>query len=340
MPRVPRIAVLGCLALLWWAPAPAGAQPGRDPATAARELVRQGRLEEAAPAYTRAVDDHPASLELRKERGRVLGWLRRYAEALSDFDHVLTITPADAEARIRRARVLAWTGQLAVAEAEYRRALADDPRAAEAHTGLGDLLRWQRRHAEAALEYERARAMAPGDPAPLVALARVRAGLDDLAGARALYEEALRVDPGNTDARAGLAQVAAVPASRPFRLDLGFRYEVLDLGLGDWHQETIQLLYRSRRGLAVLAGVDQYRRFDEDDTQVTGGIVWQPADRLALAATVTFGPGADVVAREIYDLEATYQAPDTRVGAPGGLSRGPARRIRRSRLRQRDLPGQ
>ena len=93
------------VALLVAFAATAGAQtPPADPLAEPRALVRAGKLEEAVAAYTRVLEANPEALEARAERGRVLGWLRRFPEALADLDAVLAVMPRDVDVRIGRSR--------------------------------------------------------------------------------------------------------------------------------------------------------------------------------------------------------------------------------------------
>jgi YaiO family outer membrane protein len=286
---------------------PAGAQaPAADPLAAARALGRAGRLEDAATAYTAILAADPADLEARKERGRVLGWLGRYAEALEDFDRVLAVVPRDVEARVGKGRVLAYAKRYSEAEGELRGALALEPGAAEALLALGDVLGWQQKYPEATRALEQARLLAPRSPEPWLGLGKLRFWQDDLEGARAAYQAALDLDPGNAEAGQALARIAAIPAPRRFRLDLGYRYETLSQGLSDWHQETARLTVRVAKTTRLFVGVDQYRRFDVDDTQLTiGGAHRLPGD-VTLSGAFTYGIDAEVVARQVYEAEAGY----------------------------------
>ncbi|HEV8306875.1 MAG TPA: YaiO family outer membrane beta-barrel protein [Methylomirabilota bacterium] len=280
---------------------------GSDQLAEARAFVRAGNLEGALAAYTSLLEGTPDDLEARKERGRVLGWLGRHPEALADFDRVLAITPRDVEARIGRGRVLGYARRYAEAEAELRRALTDDPRAAEALLALGDILSWQERYADAARAYAEARAVAPQDPAPLLGLAKLRLWQDDLEGARTIYAAVLQLDPGNLDAIEGLRRIAAIPPPRRFRLDLGYRWETLSGGLSDWHQGTARLTVQVAKTTRLFVGLDQYRRFDFDDTQISlGGAQNLPGD-VTLSGAFTYGIDAEVVARQVYEAEVGYR---------------------------------
>ena len=57
----------------------------------------------------------------------------------------------------------------------------------------------------------------------------------------------------------------------------------------------------------AFVGVEQFRRFDVDDTQVSVGIVQSlPAD-VSIYAAFTYGFDAQVVAREAYEAEVGYR---------------------------------
>jgi YaiO family outer membrane protein len=246
------------------------AAQGSDPIDAGRALARTGRLEDAVAAYTRILEAKPDDLEARKERGRVLGWLGRNHEALDDFDRVLAVTPRDAEARLGRGRILARLQRYPEAEAEYRRAFADDPRAA----------------AEAWVE-----------------IGRVRFWQEDRAGARTAYDEALRLEPTNAEARQGLAVLAAAPSPWQWRLDAGFRFDALTEGNSNWYWEWGRLAFRPWKGTTVIAGIDQYHRFDKNDTQASIGVAQDLPHGFTVSGSFAYGFTPSVVANQIYAVE-------------------------------------
>lgn len=280
-------AVLVLLAIQLMIGSEAISAPRPDSLEAVRALVREGWLDEAVAACTRLLAANPGDLEARKERGKILGWLKRHPEALADYDAVLAVDPRDAEARLGRGRVLGYMGRYRDAEGEHRRALADDPRAtAEALVEIGRLRFWQ----------------------------------EDLAGARTAWTDALAIDPGNADAREGLERLAAIPPPRRFRLDAGFRFDALTGGNSNWYWEWGRLAFRPWQGTTVIGGVDQYYRFDTNDTQLSIGAVQDlPAGFTALV-NLTFGINTSVVASQIYEAEVTQRTWIPRV-VPGLLYR-------------------
>ena len=302
--RLPSV-ILGLLLIAAW-PGILGAQP-INPLAEAQARLRAGKVEEALTIYDQILEARPQDPEARKGRAIALGRLGRYADALEEYGLVLAVTPKDMEAHIGRARILGWMGRYSEAEAECRQTLLENPTAVEAYLQLGTILGWERKYSEAAEVYERAHQLAPQDPEPFVGLARLRFWQDDPEGAKAFYEAALRLDPGNVDAKEGLARVAKIPSPWRFRTYLGFRFDALSEGLSDWYQETFALAARPWKETTFLLSVDQYRRFDQDATQLTIGAAQELPPSFTLGGSFTYGFNADIVARQIYVAELAYR---------------------------------
>ena len=264
----------------------------------------QTARQEALAALDRRLAADLSDRDARVGRAQLLAWLGRDAEALADYDHVLATFPRDVEAVLGRVAVLVRQGRLDDAANAARHAVALDPREADAWVALGDVLTRQRRFEEAALVYAEARTLAPRAVEPMLGLARLRLWQDDLAGARAGYEEVLLLDPRNEDAVDALARIARTPAPHRFRLDLGGRYEALD-GRSDWMQGTVVLGVRPRPGTSFFVGLDQYHRNDRDDAQVSVGAGQALPGGFALAGSFAYGIDAEVIARQIYEVEVT-----------------------------------
>ena len=267
----------------------------------AEALAHAGKLEEAAAAYTRVLDRSPAQREALVGRSRIRGWLGDGTGALEDLGRVLAADREDREARTQRARVLGWMQRYAEAEQDLSELLARHPRDAEAQLTLGDVLGWQGRFDEALRRYEGASAAAPRDPRPWVALGRTRFWLGDLQAAREAYEQALRIAPGDEEAAQGLRRIERVPRERRARIDAGFRYDVL--AGEDWQQTFARLGVRVFRQASLLVGVDHHHRFGAHDVQATLGADLGLPTRGRLSASVSLGPGAEVVARRAYEAE-------------------------------------
>lgn len=137
----------------------------------ARSHIRDGRLQEAWNALTRARELAPADPEPLRRMIGVAVRLGDLEAARSCVEALISLLPTDAGAYVRLGIVCVLQGRLRDAEAAYRAALDLDGNMAEALSGLGR-----------------------------IALAQGQAD-----GARAFFERALKADPRHPDATAGLA---------------------------------------------------------------------------------------------------------------------------------------
>jgi YaiO family outer membrane protein len=262
---------------------------------------------EALAAFDRRLASDPSDRDARVGRAQLLAGLGRDVEALAEYDRVLGASARDVEAVLGRVPLLVRQGRLDDAAAAARDAVNLDPRSADAWVALGDVLSRRRQFDDAARAYGEARAVAPRAVEPVLGLARLRLWQDDPAGARAGYEEALSLDPKNEDAADALTRItraAETPAPRRFRLYLTGRYEALD-GRSDWMQGTVVLGVRPRPGTSFFVGLDQYHRNDRDDAQVSVGAGQALPGGFALAGSFAYGIDAEVIARQIYEVEVT-----------------------------------
>lgn len=175
------------------------AQP--DPLVAARQLVEEGRIEEALPHLERARSADPADPQalwmLAVARLR-LGDFRRASELGADLSQLV---PASPNGALLEGSALAALGQLPEAETAFREALARDPANPEARRELAVLLGRQGEIEEAVVRLEELLAIYPGRPevlAPLGALYRkVGRGSEGFAA----LTTAAQLDPASFEAR-------------------------------------------------------------------------------------------------------------------------------------------
>ncbi|MBI5236934.1 MAG: tetratricopeptide repeat protein [Deltaproteobacteria bacterium] len=122
-----------------------GAADGSLLLTEARELKAKGRLRQAIPVYSSAIDslDGPEKDSAAIELAAILGMKKRYKEAISLLLDVLERNPSDIEARKTLARTFGWAGEYNESIKEYEKALALNHEDAEAQTGLGRVLSWK-----------------------------------------------------------------------------------------------------------------------------------------------------------------------------------------------------
>ena len=104
---------------------PAGAQePSFDSAAA---LQKSGDFEEAAAAYRRFLDAHPANVEARSNLGVVLMRLGRYEEAIAAYQTALSIDSWNPTVRLNLGLAYYKSDQLADAVQTFKRVLPAQP---------------------------------------------------------------------------------------------------------------------------------------------------------------------------------------------------------------------
>jgi YaiO family outer membrane protein len=262
---------------------------------------------QALAALDRRLARSESDRDARVARAQVLAALGCDADALAEYDRVLRTSPRDVEAVLGRVPLLLRRDRLADASTAARQAVALDPKSADAWVALGDVLTRQQQLDEATRAYSEARTLAPRAVEPVLGLGRVRLHQSDLAGARVAYQDALLLDPRNEDAVDALGRIARAEEPLPvrrFRLYLTGRYEALE-GRSDWMQETVVLGVRPRPGTSLFVGLDQYHRNDRDDTQLSIGAGQALPWNLSLAGSFAYGIDAEVIPKEIYEVEVT-----------------------------------
>lgn len=114
----------------------------------ADQLTYSNRSTLAVPLY-REVLLYDDQYRTRIGLALALSWSGQHAEAIREYDIVLTRHPADLEAWLGKARVLSWMGRLAESQREYESLLRDHPNNAEALRGLVRVLTWRGRQRQA-----------------------------------------------------------------------------------------------------------------------------------------------------------------------------------------------
>jgi Flp pilus assembly protein TadD len=116
------------------APPPAGEHLAR-----AKELVRQGRVEEAMALYREILSRNPANLKARNNLGVLFDELGQRDFALEQFEAAEKIEPENIEVLNNLGSTLAAMGRYDAAERELRRALRIDPGSVPVRASLGIL---------------------------------------------------------------------------------------------------------------------------------------------------------------------------------------------------------
>jgi predicted O-linked N-acetylglucosamine transferase (SPINDLY family) len=119
-------------------------------------LSAQGKLEEAAASYGRALSLKPDHVEAHFNLGAALQAQGKTAEAAASYRLALSLKPDHLQALMNLGNTLQGDGKLNEAIALYRRALTLRPDYAEAHCNLGNVLRAQGKLQDAAASYGRA----------------------------------------------------------------------------------------------------------------------------------------------------------------------------------------
>jgi tetratricopeptide (TPR) repeat protein len=170
-------------------------------------LAMEGRLEEAAAAYRRAIAIAPDFAEAEANLGKALAKLGRHAEAVSHYQRALRGTEEDPDVRHSLAISLERAGRGAEAIEEYRRVIASRPDHPLAHFNLGLALKHMGRWEEALAAFGEALRVAPGDAEACYERGLVLARAGRPGEAAAEFEAALRLRPGYAEARQALSAV-------------------------------------------------------------------------------------------------------------------------------------
>jgi tetratricopeptide (TPR) repeat protein len=251
-------------------------------------LWRLGRLDEAAAAYRRALEEDrnavranfrvaqtlawsqdidSALVLLRAARARVpddpdllfteatwLSWARRFGEAELRYDSLLAAHPGNDfnYVRIARARMFSWDGRLVDAARGYRDVLARDASDRDARFGLAQVRAWSGDLDGAAAAYARLLAEDPGEVRTLVALAQVRLWQQRTASAARLADRASARDSANGD----VAELRkAIAAARAVRAEVGtFWSEDSDRNVNQWQTVGARAVVGDGLRLGATAG--------------------------------------------------------------------------------------
>ena len=203
------------------------ARPAGEPLARARDMVRQGRVQEAIELYLGILTVNPSNLKAHNNLGVLLDELKQFEAALEHFEAAERLAPEnvevlvnyastltslaryeEAEGLLRRAQRLAADdvrarlgvgilyfrrGLYAQAEAELRWVLTKDEANGGAHYYRGEALNRLGRFDEAAVELARAVELIPNDPRPYYTLGHLYDRQRRLEDAAEMYRQARRL---------------------------------------------------------------------------------------------------------------------------------------------------
>lgn len=165
---------------------------------------RMGRLDQAAAAYTAALEIDPGCVKAHLG----VAWVRvlegNHQEAERGYRRVLDLDPRCAAAHHNLGSVLRVLGCTEDAVDHYRQAAALDPDNASAHICLGGALYALEQLREAEASYRRALALRPRDASTLRRLGNVLQFLLRPAEALDCFRQACELDPSQEDAVTGM----------------------------------------------------------------------------------------------------------------------------------------
>jgi tetratricopeptide (TPR) repeat protein len=140
--RVGPGALLLCASLMAGAHASDPALNQTEALAQAATHYRAGDLEAALSTLASYLDAHPQNVPVRIELARYLGYSRRFAEALHQYETALRQEPGNLAALTGVGKVLSWQGDYAASLAAYDRVLARSPWYYDARVGKGFTLYW------------------------------------------------------------------------------------------------------------------------------------------------------------------------------------------------------
>jgi tetratricopeptide (TPR) repeat protein len=172
-----------------------------------RELLRQGRAEEAVPLLEEAAARGPISAEVLANLGAAYERLGRTADARAKYEAAIRADPGFAGAYFDLGEICLRLGEPRRAEEALRTAVRISPNSAAIRNDLGVALSRQGRFAEALNAFQAAQRLDPALADAWLNAGNALARLNRDEEALACYREALRLDPQNAAARHNLAAV-------------------------------------------------------------------------------------------------------------------------------------
>jgi tetratricopeptide (TPR) repeat protein len=123
----------------------------------ARQLMLEGKWQEALPELDAAIASDPALTEAYANRGTVYGQLGHFDQALGDLGMAIAMSPEEGGFYVNRGQVYSWMGEPEKATADYETAVAIDPEDHVAYMNRGAIQAdFYQRFEDAVADYDRA----------------------------------------------------------------------------------------------------------------------------------------------------------------------------------------
>lgn len=252
------------------------------------EAKTKGDFELATRELGEAVKVEPKNPEAWLQYGTVLGWQKRYDEALVAIDRGLEISPKHYDLRMARGRVIAWQGNFGDASNEFAELAKEYPDAEEILVMQGRIATWTRRLDQAEMFYQKVIAKNPMQVDALTGLGDVALERQKRDEAEMYFQRALAIDP-SPDIQGRLDRLEKETSHR---IDAGLTASnFAGSGRSDWWSYWTQ--YSAQTALGVFWGkLEQGERFDESDTIFEIGWEVKMLDQLQTRMFVGGSPDA------------------------------------------------
>ncbi len=252
------------------------------------EAKTSGDFELAVKELANAVLMEPRNVDAWFQYGTVLGWQKRYDEAMVALDKGLELDPAHYDLKMARARVMAWRGDFAKASEEFEKLSKEYPESDDVLVMQGRVATWLENSKEAEVYYQKVLARNPQQVDALVGMGDIAMNGGDGNRAKPYFEQAYAIDP-SPDIRQRLESVSNTVFSR---VDMGMTASSFAGGSRSdwwsiWTQYSQQTIYGSFWGR-----VEQGERFDESDMLLEMGWENRVSETVNLRAFSGFSPDA------------------------------------------------
>ncbi len=178
------------------------------------ELYTNGRLEETAALYQKALREEPDNAQFHNNLANALRESGRTNEALGEYEKAVQINPRLAEAQFNLGKALSLAGREDEAIPRFEAVLQIDPGFLPAHISLGNALLERGQPAQAATNFQVVLKIRPNDAGMHLNLGLCWFQMGRMEEAKSEYEEALQLKPNDPGIQNNLAWLlAACPAA-------------------------------------------------------------------------------------------------------------------------------